>query len=288
MLPGPSAARELGPGWGRGEVQTRPMKTRPPALSRCAGLAWPALVLALLLSACQIRQEIRFNRDGSGTASVTVGIDKNCQPLGTNQACSDRLERLLGGEGPVANAQALAESLPFDVRIEPFESGPPESAPEIGYTLSFDFASLEDLEQKMRPDPTTGESQTDAFDIRGVTFEANGAGGFAFTAEVSVPEGGPSSSADKVSFAVVVPGEEGEHNADVAEEDEGSTRFQWNFEAGEEWTTQLQASTCSRGACPGSSAMILIVVVGVVVIAGVVAFILMRRRNGRKHLRASL
>jgi len=238
-------------------------------------------MLALLLSACQIRQEIRFNADGSGTASVTVGIDRDCQPLGTNQACSDRLERLLGGEGPVANAQALAESLPFDVRIEPFESGPPESAvPEIGYIQAFDFASLEDLEQKMRPDPTTGESQTDAFDIRGMTFEPNGAGGFAFTAKISVPEGGPSTSWDKVSFAVVIPGEEGEHNADVAEEDESTTRFQWNFEAGEEWTTQLQASTCSRGACPGSSSLILVVVA--VVVAGVVALVVMRREGRRE------
>jgi len=197
-------------------------------LRRLSPPLWPAVaMLALLLSACQVRQEIRFNRDGSGTASVTVGIDRDCQPLGTNQACSDRLERLLGGEGPVVNAQALAESLSFDVRIEPFESGPPESAvPEIGYIQAFDFASLEDLEQKMRPDPTTGESQTDAFDIRGMTFEPNSAGGFAFTAKISVPEGGPSTSSDKVAFAVVIPGEEGEHNADVAEEDESTTRFQ--------------------------------------------------------------
>jgi hypothetical protein len=67
----------------------------------------------------------------------------------------------------------------------------------------------------------------------------------------------------------------------------GRTPMKVNFDAGEEWTTQLQASTCSRGACPGSSPIILIVVVVAVVVAGAV-LILMRLRDGRKPPRASL
>jgi len=88
--------------------------------------------------------------------------------------CEPLAQRLLGGEGPVGNAETNAESLPINVRVEPFESGIPQSAPETGYTLSFDFASLEDLEQKLAPESATGNSQTSAFEIAGMTFAPNG------------------------------------------------------------------------------------------------------------------
>jgi len=88
--------------------------------------------------------------------------------------CESLAQRLLSGEGPVANAETNAESLPINVRVEPFESGIPQSAPETGYTPSFDFASLEDLEQKLAPESATGNSQTSAFEIAGMTFAPNG------------------------------------------------------------------------------------------------------------------
>jgi len=268
-------------------------------LHRVTRRLWPAVaVLPLLLSACEIRQEIRFNPDGSGTASVTVGIDKTCQL--PDSVCSERAQRLVGGEGPVANAKADAENLPFRVRIEPFERGfvPPDNQPLSGYTLSFDFAGLEDLEQKVAPGPAT---QTSALDFRGMTLEPNGQGGFTFTAEVSPaahlawgsPEmqGGPD-----LQLAVVLPGAgKGEHSADIAGDVEGGIRFQWNFEAieggGEEWPAQLQASTCSRGACPGTSPLIgappsrlriLVVAAIAVAVAAVVLFVLMLRKSGRR------
>jgi len=239
---------------------------------RSAPLWAGAAMVALLLSACQIRQEIRFNADGSGTARVTVEIDKNCRPLGTVD-CDEKAQRLLGGEGPVAQAKADTESLPFDVRVEPFES-----PTETGYTLSFDFASLEDLEQKLAPDPSTGRSQTSALEFSRMTLEANGDGGFTFTAET---EG---SVLGGVPFAIVLPGAEGKHNADVAAGAEGGTRFQWHiggYVAGES-TKQLQASTCSRDSCPGSSTPILVVVALAVMVAAVVAFLRMRKRGGRR------
>lgn len=245
-----------------------------------------AAVVALLLSACQIRQEIRFNVDGSGTATLTVGIDQSCQPP---SSCPKRFERLLSGEGPVANAQADAEGLPFDIVIEPFASGPPDSpVDETGYTLSFDFTSLEDLEQKLSPDPSTGRSQTSAFPISGVTFEVNEDKGFTFTARVSVPGGGPRTSADHLSFAVVLPGREGEHNATEADDAGGATRFQWNYEAGQDTTTMLKASTCSSGgsqegkdACGGSS-LIPVGLVVTLVAAAVFAFALRRRQKDER------
>jgi hypothetical protein len=85
--------------------------------------------------------------------------------------CSARAQRLLRREGPVANAKADAEGLPFDVRIEPFERGfvPPDNQPQTGCTLSFDFASLEDLAQKLA-------TQTSALELSGMMFERNGKG----------------------------------------------------------------------------------------------------------------
>jgi hypothetical protein len=251
-------------------------------------------MLALLLSACQVRQEIRFNADGSGTASLTVGIDKDCQPLG-GVGCDPVAQRLLGGEGPVANAETNAESLPFDVRVEPFESGPDGRGPETGYTLSFDFASLEDLEQKLAPESATGNSQTSAFEIVGLAFARNGDGGFTFTAEL---EGATVTTRydgraeyyhyddlQEMSFAIVLPGGEGEHNADVSESVDGRTRFQWNFEnPGTDPPRQLQASTCSKGACRRWTPIPL-VLAGPVMAAVVFAFVLRRRgRDERSRL----
>jgi len=263
-------------------IRTGPIKHRVlPHHPSTRRFLWLAIVLLpVFLSACQIRQEIRFNADGSGTASVTVGIDKDCRPLGTVD-CDEKAQRLLGGEGPVAQAKADAERLPFDVRVEPFES-----PTETGYTLSFDFASLEDLERKLAPDPTTGRSQTSPFEFSGMAFQTNGDGGFTFTAEsvLSVSYGA------EMWLAIVLPGGEGEHNADVAEGAEGGTRFQWLFhgEENEQYSTkQFQASTCSRGSCPRSSTPILVVVAVAVMAAAVFAFVLRRRQRDERSRRGS-
>lgn len=241
------------------------------------------VVFVVLLSSCQLRQEIRFNANGSGTASISVGVDEEC--LTGPVECSAQAKGLLGGDGPVAQAEAEAAMLPFDVRVEPFESGPPDSPTETGYTLSFDFASLEDLEEKL---VSTGRSRTSAFEFSAMTFAANGDGGFTFTSQtrVSAPHGAENAI---TSFAVVLLGEEGEHNADAPEPVEGGTRFRWTFE-GEELssTDRLQASTCSGNACrnstmipEGNGTLVTGVVVGVVVVVAV-AFVLMHKRGGER------
>ncbi len=248
---------------------------------------WPVVaVLALLLSSCQIRQEIRFNADGSGTAIATVGIDKNCPPLGTEKGCSEPAQRLLGGKGPVAHAEASAKSLPFHVRIEPFETGPAFSGPaETGYSLSFDFASIEDLKRKLAPEPPTGQPQTSPFEFSGMTFEANREGGFTFTtkltytAEASAWAGSGGQQGGPKSFAVVLPGAEGENNADVVQRVQGGTRFQW-YSPG-----QLQASTCSRSPCGGLPPISPPILIGATIaaaVAAVGAFVLVRRRGGKR------
>lgn len=56
----------------------------------------------------------------------------------------------------------------------------------------------------------------------------------------------------------------------------GGTRFEWQIEPGQ----QLQSSTCSRGACPGSPTLILVVVAVAVMFTAVVAFVLMRGGAG--------
>jgi hypothetical protein len=74
-IPRPSKDPSLSPA-GRPRTGSVPrQRLRRPSL-----LCWPiVVVLALLLSACQLRQETRFNPDGSGTATATVGIDKTCE-----------------------------------------------------------------------------------------------------------------------------------------------------------------------------------------------------------------
>jgi hypothetical protein len=240
-----------------------------------------AAVITLFLSACGIQQEIRFNADGSGTASIMVTIPKECTP----PACPEEAKRLLGGEGPFAQAKANAESLPFDVRVvDPFES----SSSETGYTLSFDFASVEDLEQKLAPDPTSGRSQTSAIEISGITFEANGDGGFTFTAESVEPT---SPNLPAVLLDIVLPGGEGEHNAVFARGAQGGTRFGWQIsEPPLVPGQQLQASTCSRGSCPGSSTLgsSTLIVGGwavAIMVAVVFAFMLRRRQRDERDRR---
>lgn len=274
---------------------------RPRGLSLWVGGA----LLALLLSACGIRQQIRLNRDGSGGASITVAIDKDCRPLGTLD-CSERAQALLSGEGPVAHAEADAETLPFDVRIEPFEVSDPR---ETGYTLSFDFANLEDLDAKLAPDPTTGRSQTSAFEIHDTTFEPNDTGGFTFMADVSpmaylVP---PSPDQPGLSLAVVLPGIEadernasvedaqpGVRNAGVVEDARGGVRFVWNFDPGDpdqKWPVRIRASTCSEEACSSPSrvpftlaAGLMVAALTVVVLATAAAF---RWRSRRVSARSA-
>jgi len=254
---------------------------------RRSALLWAAAaVVALLLSACGIRQEIRFNADGSGTARIIVRIPYVCPA----SECGQEAKRLLGGEGAFANAAADAERLPFDVRIEPFEGADRTTqTPDTGYTLSFDFASLEDLEQKLAPDPSTGRSQTSALEFSGMTLEANGDGGFTFTAESVVPTSvvptGPGTPA--VSLDIVLPGAEGKHNAGFVKGAQGGTRFKWTInEPGQ----PLQASTCSGDSCPGRSTPIMVVVAVAVLAAVVVAFVLRRRardersRRGPRHV----
>jgi len=204
----------------------------------------PIALLAVLLSACRLGQEIRFNADGSGSATGTFLIGEDC--LDKEKTCSPWERRLLRGEGPVANATADADSLPFDVRIGPL---PVADAEHVGYTLSFDFASAEDLRDKLAPhgdfpahvsthrrDPSLTSPFTFyamALDREGrrLTFSASTA---LTPCEVGV---------DDASFAIVLPGERiGPTTADVVERVDGGTRFKWNM-AGSEEREWIQAST---------------------------------------------
>lgn len=245
---------------------SRPPRERPRSVSR---LAWPVIVvLALLLSACELRQEFSFNPDGSGTATGTFAIDKRCVLPG--KKCGDEAERLLKGEGPVANARADAESLPFDVRIEPYES---PDGKETGYTLSFDFASVADLERKLAVDPATDASQTTPFRFGDITMKED-PDGFVFETVMDLRthiEG-----LDAVSFAVVLPGAVRDDNADLVQDDPEGTRFQWDVTT--EKAMNLRASTNWEPASAIWPAVAVAIAVGVAVL-GVVAIVVMRRRR---------
>lgn len=187
-------------------------------------------VLALLLTACGLRQEITFNADGSGTASGSFAIDEDC--ASPRRKCSPWAEWLLKGEGPVVNATAAAASLPFPVRIGTLEDA---EDGQIGYTLSFDFESVEDLERKLVPEADTPVesathqgrtvSQTSPFTFDSITL-AREEGRIVFSALAHLSPCGigvdPASS-----FAVVLPGSPGENDADIVREVSGGTRFVW-------------------------------------------------------------
>lgn len=125
-----------------------------------------------------------------------------------------------------------------------------------------------------------------------MTFEPNGEGGYTFTVEVSPAAhlgwGSAEQGAPDLRLTVVVPGTgTGEHSADITDEVDGGIRFVWTFEAIEEgeesWPAQLNASTCSRDACPRSSTPILIILIVVaagVVTAAVVVFVTISRKRG--------
>lgn len=239
---------------------------------------WPAVaVLALLLSACQLRQEIRFEPDGSGTAIATVGIDEDCPPIGQRPKCSPRAQQILGGAGPVANAEAGAESLPFPVRIGAFEKPSDGDVGETGFTLSFDFASVPDLERKLAPDRSAGATQTSPFAFDGIMFGKNGEQGYSFATSLS-----PEAPTPLVfTFAVVLPGEERESNATDVRRVQGGTRFEWNLrDLRRPW--QLHASTCSRDFCgpPLPIPVLVLIPIALAVSVGALA-----RRRGKAHAR---
>jgi hypothetical protein len=221
-------------------------------------------VLALLLAACELRQEFRFNPDGSGTASATFAIDKKCAL--PKEHCGEQAERLLKGKGPAANAEVDAESLPFDVRIAPYES---PNGTETGYTLSFDFASVADLERKLLVDPGS-TSQTTPFGFVDFRMERD-PDGFVFSTKIyPLPE---IAGLDTVSFAVVIPGEMRDDNANLTKAVAGGTRFWWDVTTEE--MVGLRASTNWEPA----SAIWPAIAVAVAVMLIVVAVVAMRRRR---------
>ena len=248
---------------------------------------WSAIIALalLLLPSCQLHQEFRFNADGSGVASATLGIDKDvCTPP---RECEERARWLLSGDGPVANARSEVDDLPFAVRIGPAQG---LMSHETGYALAFDFESIGDLQQKLARDAMTGESLVSPNRFSELQFRDNGTGGFNFTAEIMPRRLVSGGWEDSETFAVVVPGEPAEHNADVVEQVPGGTRFQWNFGPGVEVTyleaphepgyVLLKASTCSK--CP-SRRYLLGVVLGLVavLILGAVAALLLLGRSRR-------
>lgn len=236
-------------------------------------------VFALLLSSCQLHQEFRFYADGSGVASATLGIDKDiCTPP---RECEERARWLLSGDGPIANARAEVEDLPFAVRIGPAQG---LMSHETGYALAFDFESIGDLQQKLASDAMTGESLVSPNRFSELQLWDNGKGGFDFTAEIQprgLVRGGWE---DSETFAVVVPGEPAEHNADEVEQVAGGTRFQWNFGPGVELSyvksgyVLLEASTCSKDSCPPSNLWVAWLV-AVLILGAVAALLLGRSRR---------
>jgi hypothetical protein len=241
---------------------------------------WAAVVVTVILSSCAVRQEIRFNPDGSGTVSSSVTIDRSCRPYG-NLPCWARAGQLLGGQGPAAQARLETADLPFHVRIVPIESDPLEDS---GYTLSFGFESVDDLEKKLIP------AETAPFRITDATFERNAAGGFTFAARVTLlgykEMQYDRSQPGNTSFAVVLPGRAVSSNAGFVESTDGGTRFQWNWAhasgANHGLPPQpLQASTCLAGQCPLRLGTIF--AAGATAAVAVIVGVLLVRRSRKKR-----
>ena len=175
----------------------------------------------LLLVGCKTRAELVVKPDGSGTFTTIAEIE-------------NRLLEALGEEGdPFAQAERSAQDSPFPVETERYET-----ADGRGIRASYSFSSIEELNERLasvdEEQRQSGLFQDGSIEVNdeGWHFEATGG---APGAEEQIPID-PDELAKLIDarFVVVLPGDEGENNADSTERvGEDSVRYEWVMTPGQ-------------------------------------------------------
>lgn len=190
----------------------------------------PVLMIAglLLLAGCEIRADLVIAEDGSGTFVYSIAIE------------NEYLEMFgQGGRDLLDEMEAKAQTTPFPVTTSRFETEDMR-----GVEISYDFDSIEDLEEKM----ASGEGSEGALITEaritnteaGWTFEALGG---QETGSGDIPLD-PAELAEimDIRLSVTLPGPSPAGNADRTQVVGDSARFTWNIPPGKS-NLALEAST---------------------------------------------
>jgi len=221
-------------------------------------------VIALSLSACELRAEIAVNDDGSGTVGMVFAVEPQMLQF-FDQAG-------LGGD-PFAELRADLADDPVAWEVDEFTEGALK-----GIRATFPFASVEDLLDKMTALDGSGDGEGALKDF---TIEHQG-GGWVFSGrsadaqeelsngQIPIPVEQLASML-KVQFRVTLPGKAASHNADGVSSSGGRTTFVWKPSVTSK-AVELRAATTPAGA----SSPVLPAMLGLAAL-GVVSFIWFRR-----------
>jgi hypothetical protein len=226
-------------------------------------------VLALALSACELRAEISVNQDGSGTFGMVFAVGPEMREMLKQPG--------LGGGDPFAELRSDLADDPVAWTVEDYKEGALE-----GVRATFEFSSPQDLREKviaMSEDPQS-ESALSEFSL-----ERSGEGwsfrGIASDAESELGGGGDSpfqidqlASLVKVQFRVTLPGRSVENNADEVETGGGKTAFIWKPSLTDRGISMI-ASTKPGG----GSSLPLLPIAAVIGVLGVGGALFARRRK---------
>lgn len=217
------------------------------------------LLAIVLLSGCEMRAELVVKKDGSGTMTYVLGIDK---------------ASIKPGADPLAGLKANAAKAPFPVRVTDYSTDK-----VVGVRASFDFRSLGDLRSKLTQ-LNAGRGRTFVFDDLSVTKSGSGwrlaaHAGDPLLGKDAVPiDVSQANAAVDVRFVATLPGARASANATAVRSADGATTYEWRIPAGKGDLNLLARTTVSStpwALIAGAGA-------GVVALLGL-ALVLWRRRR---------
>lgn len=224
-------------------------------------------LLALALSACELRAEIAVNENGSGTLGVTFAVEPETLALFN-----------LGGAGdPFAEMKADFADDPVTWTVQDFTEGKLK-----GIRATFPFSSIDDLREKSRLLDSGGNSDAGFEDF---TLERRGEGwvfeGRSTDTQSALSGGGqvpiPPEQLEKlvnIQLRSTLPGKASTHNANQVTASGGRTTFIWKPKFSAK-SIDLRAQTMPGD---GSSLPVLPVALGLGGLGAVGAVLALRRK----------
>ena len=220
-------------------------------------------IAAIVLSGCEVRQNVEFNEDGSGTFTYLVGIEK------------DILDDL-GVDDPYEGVKQQVDDENFPVELDRYETSDLR-----GFRLSFEFTSLDDLKKKLSGGEEGQEGQQtiqemklergdDLWDLTGAVGSPNLGSGNDMPIDVSELE-----ERLEMEFSIVMPGALKDSNADSVRENGDSTTFVWALAPGQSGREISAVTDVGSGSFP----VLLVVGAGLsALVIGAALWLLIRRR----------